>query len=78
MGLLLNAAFVERLNMGADMHSGGSWPRKDNDKKGVTDRKQGDVLEFGVIEFAVQQVVMTWVILWLFGHKSTKTRKFHS
>jgi hypothetical protein len=36
------------------------------------------VLEFGVIEFALQPAVMTWVILCLFGHKSTKIRKFHS
>lgn len=36
---------------------------KSHDEKGVTDRKQGAVLEFGVIEFAMQPEVMALVIL---------------
>lgn len=52
----------ERLNMGADDTVGVHGPQKDHDKKGVTDRKQDGLLEFGVIEFAVQSAVATWVI----------------
>lgn len=53
---------TERLNMDADDTVGVHGPEKDHDKKGVTDRKQDGVLEFGIIEFAVQSAVVTWVI----------------
>lgn len=64
------------MKLGLRQPSGGGWPRKDYDKEGVRDRKKGGVLEFRIIEFAVQPAVMTWVIRWIFGRKSTKIRKF--
>lgn len=48
-----SSEFAE-IKLGLRQASGGWWPRKDYDKQGERDRKEGGVSEFGIIEFAVQ------------------------
>lgn len=74
----LSSELAERLNMRLLGHpSGGLAAQERCDKAVARDRKKGGVQEFGIIEFVVQPAVMTWVIHRIFGHKSTRTRKFH-